>query len=72
MKHYRQVTDEDQRAAVERASLGIIPDVKVIAQGTLAGQKPAQKTRTTRPPRHEKPPEPCDSRGRWYSQRECR
>jgi integrase len=33
MKHYRQVTTEDQRVAVERASLGVIPDGKVIALG---------------------------------------
>ena len=34
MKHYRQVTKEDQRDAVERCGLGVIPDGKIIRLGT--------------------------------------
>jgi hypothetical protein len=34
MKHYRQVTKEDQRDAVERCGLGVIPEGKIIRLGT--------------------------------------
>jgi len=34
MKHYRQVTKEDQRDAVERCELGVIPEGKIIRLGT--------------------------------------
>jgi hypothetical protein len=34
MKHYRQVTKEDQRDAVERYGLGVIPEGKIIRLGT--------------------------------------
>ena len=37
MKHYRQVTTDDQRTAVERASLGVIPEGKIIVLGENGG-----------------------------------
>jgi hypothetical protein len=37
MKHYRQVTTEDQRDAVVRANLGVIPSAKLIKFGPKEG-----------------------------------